>query len=189
MEINDNLIVKKVLEGDKEAFGELINKYSEKVYNLILRMINNSEEAKDISQKVFLRAYSYLYSFNPKQKFLTWLLRIAMNLSYDYLKKKKGQSFISFEELDFKTLQSLTQDLPKLDIETEKLIQNEIYNLKEKYEVVILLKYVDGLNYEEISDILNVSVGVVKMRIKRAKSILYKRLKPYIEGGEKDGML
>jgi RNA polymerase sigma-70 factor (ECF subfamily) len=171
MEVNDKELVKKiVLEDNKDAFVFLVEKYKVKIFNFIYRMVSNYEDAQDLSQETFIRAYSYIHRFKPSGEFSHWIFRIALNVCYDFLKRKKKLKKAE-EEYLIKN--------KKIESENEliEIVQEKIEKLPEKYKVVIILKYIEGLTYYEISQILSIPVGVVKIRIYRAKEKLYNELK------------
>ena len=176
--------IKQVLKGDRNAFGEIVELYKDKVFQLSFRMLGNRHEAEDIAQEAFIRAFVNIQSFNMNLKFSTWLYRIATNLCIDRIRKKKPDYYLDAEVAGAEGLTMYSQipsklRLPEEDVESLELhdtIQNEIMKLPEKYRSVIILKYIEELSLKEISEILDMPLGTVKTRIHRGREALRKRL-------------
>jgi len=147
-------------------------------------MLNNQHEAEDIAQEAFIRAYTNLHTFDLNRKFSTWLFRIATNLCIDRIRKKKPDYYLDAEVagtdgLDMYSQISSPDRLPEEEVEGMELqerIQYEISCLSEKYRTVIILKYIEELSLQEISEILNIPLGTVKTRIHRGREALRKQL-------------
>ncbi|WP_394236901.1 RNA polymerase sigma factor SigW [Niallia oryzisoli] len=177
--------VKQVLKGDQNAFGEIVEIYKDKVFQLSFRMLGNRHEAEDIAQEAFIRAYVNIQSYNINLKFSTWLYRIATNLCIDRIRKKKPDYYLDAEVAGTEGLTMYSQipsqtRLPEDDVESLELqdtIQREISKLPEKYRTVIVLKYIDELSLNEISEILDMPLGTVKTRIHRGREALRKQLR------------
>ena len=177
----DNLLIEQCLKGQQSSFSELIDEYKNMVFGLSYKMTNSLEDAEDISQEVFIRVYKSLYNFNPNYKFSTWLYQMTLNLCRDRFRKGKIPS-ISLDtppnEGDQKDFNSLIAD-PKNNLE-EDFLQAEqtnfinalISSLPPKYREVIILRHLKDLSYEEMSKILNISLGSVKTRLFRAREKL-----------------
>jgi RNA polymerase sigma-70 factor (ECF subfamily) len=148
-------------------------------------MLGNRQEAEDLAQEAFVRAYVNIRSFNITMKFSTWLYRIATNLCIDRLRKKKPDYYLDAEVAGTEGLNMYSQiasDMAKPEEEVESLelqetIQVEIMKLPEKYRSVIVLKYIEELSLKEISEILDLPVGTVKTRIHRGREALRKQLR------------
>lgn len=177
--------INQVLKGDHNAFGEIVEIYKDKVFQICFRMLGNRQEAEDLAQEAFVRAYVNIRSFNITMKFSTWLYRIATNLCIDRLRKKKPDYYLDAEVAGTEGLNMYSQiasDVAKPEEEVESLelqetIQVEIMKLPEKYRSVIVLKYIEELSLKEISDILDLPVGTVKTRIHRGREALRKQLR------------
>ncbi|WHX67276.1 RNA polymerase sigma factor SigW [Peribacillus frigoritolerans] len=177
--------INQVLKGDHNAFGEIVEIYKDKVYQICFRMLGNRQEAEDLAQEAFVRAYVNIRSFNITMKFSTWLYRIATNLCIDRLRKKKPDYYLDAEVAGTEGLNMYSQiasDMAKPEEEVESLelqetIQVEIMKLPEKYRSVIVLKYIEELSLKEISEILDLPVGTVKTRIHRGREALRKQLR------------
>lgn len=178
-------LIKKVKKGDQDAFADIVDLYKGQVYNICLRMVGIPQEAEDMAQEAFLRAYSNIDKFEMDRKFSTWLFRIATNLSIDYLRKKKPSVYLDAEipgTEGFNMYSQLASDEPLpeellLDREEQNWVQREINGLPPKYRSAIILKYIQDLSLKEISEILDIPVATVKTRIHRGREALRKRLR------------
>lgn len=177
--------INQVIKGDHNAFGEIVEIYKDKVFQICFRMLGNRQEAEDLAQEAFVRAYVNIRSFNITMKFSTWLYRIATNLCIDRLRKKKPDYYLDAEVAGTEGLNMYSQiasDMAKPEEEVESLelqetIQVEIMKLPEKYRSVIVLRYIEELSLKEISEILDLPVGTVKTRIHRGREALRKQLR------------
>lgn len=177
--------IAQVVKGDQEAYTDIVDFYKDKVYQICYRMLGNKHEAEDVAQEAFLRAYLNIHTFKQELKFSSWLYRIATNLCIDRMRKKKPDYYLDSEVAgtDGLTLYSQipsNQRTPDQDVENIELadtIQKEISKLPEKYRSVIVLRYIDELSLNEISDILNMPLGTVKTRIHRGRDALKEQLK------------
>jgi RNA polymerase sigma-70 factor, ECF subfamily len=177
--------IKQVLKGNQNAFEEIVEIYKDKVFRLCYRMLGNTHESEDAAQETFIRAYVNLNSFNLKLKFSTWLYRIATNLCIDRLRKKKPDYYLDAEIAGTEGLTMYSQlpadtVLPEKEIESMEIqeqIQKEISKLPEKYRAVIVLKYIEELSLNEISEILEMPLGTVKTRIHRGREALRNQLR------------
>lgn len=176
--------IKEVLKGDHNAFGEIVEIYKEKVFQLCYRMLGNRHEAEDMAQEAFVRAYVNIHTFNIKLKFSTWLYRIATNLCIDRIRKKKPDYHLDAEVAGTEGLTMYSQIaadtvMPEEELESLELqdtVQKEILKLPEKYRTVIVLKYIEELSLKEISEILDLPIGTIKTRIHRGREALRKQL-------------
>ncbi|MFS0784259.1 RNA polymerase sigma factor SigW [Bacillus sp. 1P06AnD] len=176
--------IKDVLKGDHNAFGEVVEIYKDKVFQLCYRMLGNRHEAEDMAQEAFVRAFVNIHSFNIKRKFSTWLYRIATNLCIDRIRKKKPDYYLDAEIAGAEGLNMYSQvasdtKMPEDEVESLELqdrIQKEILKLPEKYRTVIVLKYIEELSLKEIGEILDLPIGTIKTRIHRGREALRKQL-------------
>ena len=179
-----NKKIKQVLKGDQNAFADIVSLYQHKLYQVCYRMLGNSQESEDIAQEAFVRAYMNLHTFDQTRKFSTWLYRIATNLCIDRIRKKKPDYYLDAEVAGTEGLDMYSQiaaddQLPEEQIEQMELqdrIQYEIGCLPDKYRSVIVLKYIEELSLQEISEILDMPLGTVKTRIHRGREALRKQL-------------
>lgn len=183
-----DILIKSALEGDMQSFEELIYQYEKKVYNVALRVFKNPEDAKDISQDVFIKIYKNLDKFDNKSSFSTWLYRITTNTCIDELRKRKGKETVSIDndieddEGKFKREFADNEPTPEEKViskEGESEIIKSMNTLSDEHRTIIVMRDIQGLSYTEISEIIGVSIGTVKSRISRArlqlKNIILKR--------------
>ncbi|MBD3289320.1 sigma-70 family RNA polymerase sigma factor [candidate division KSB1 bacterium] len=181
----DNSLIRKALAGDQRAFTEILNRYRASIYNLIYKMVHNKEETEDLVQEAFIKAFSSLSTFNEEYAFSTWLYKIAINNSIDHFRKKKLKTYSMDTPIESKdgpiqrefSDSSYLPDDPLLNKEKNKLIEEAIAKLPEKYRVSIILRHREEKSYEEIAQILDIPLGTVKARIFRAREMLKKQLK------------
>ena len=184
----DRFFVECVQTGDTAAFGELVQKYQKRIYELAYRFTHHPEDASDLSQDVFLKAFKTLKRFQGKSAFYTWLYKIAYNAGIDYTRRKTGRVNLPFsEELLPDGYQSHPQcsgDLAirRLEgIEIEGEIKKAVGQLLPRQKQVFILRYDEGLALREIADVLHLSVGSVKAHLFTATRKLRKLLAPYLE--------
>lgn len=178
-------IVLKVRKGDHNAFGELVELYKDRVFALTYRMLGNRQEAEDVAQEAFIRAYTNIDRYQIDRKFSTWLYRIATNLSIDRMRKKKPDYYLDAEVAGTEGLTMYSQisteePLPEeevVSLEAQEGIHQAILSLPAKYRSAITLKYIQELSLKEISEILDLPVGTVKTRIHRGREALRKQLR------------
>ena len=173
-------VIRRVQRGDANAFEYLVAAYEKNVYNLALRMTGNPEDAADMTQETFIKAYNSLSAFRGDSKFSVWLYRIATNVCLDFLRKqKKTQSFsLSMEdddgeegELELPDLRRLPEDELEKKL-TRDAVQRGLAQLPEDARQILLLREIQGLSYEEIGEALGLEPGTVKSRIFRARKKL-----------------
>ncbi|GGB72735.1 RNA polymerase sigma factor SigW [Fictibacillus barbaricus] len=175
-------MVAQVKKGDQEAFEGIVDLFKDKIYRHCYRMVGNGHEAEDLAQETFLRAYRNINKYNSEFKFSTWIFRIATNLCIDRLRKKKPDYYLDAEVpgtdgANMYSQLSTEEPLPE-EVVTENEqwneLQAEIMKLPEKYRTAIVLKYVEDLSLEEISQIMDIPVPTVKTRIHRGREALKK---------------
>ncbi|HSO58413.1 MAG TPA: RNA polymerase sigma factor SigW [Paenisporosarcina sp.] len=179
-----NKRIKEVLKGDQNAFAEIVELFQDKLYRICYRMLGNQHEAEDIAQEAFVRAFINIHTFDTNRKFSTWLYRIGTNLCIDRIRKKKPDYFLDAEVAGTEGLNMYSQiaskdELPEqevLKMEMQDRVQYEISRLPDKYRAVIVLKYMEDLPLQEISEILEMPLGTVKTRIHRGREALRKQL-------------
>jgi RNA polymerase sigma-70 factor (ECF subfamily) len=183
---NDLIAIQCCLSGNPEAFEELVVRYQKPVYNLVYRFLGNVDDAKDITQETFVKAYQSLTKHNPDLAFHSWLFRIAQNLSIDYLRWKKRRRTVSLDEPFEETEQEMhyheiadqTPDVRNQLVEAQKCahIQTIINSLPEQFKSVIILRHIEGLSLQEIAHILNLPLGTVKTNLYRARNLMKEKL-------------
>lgn len=184
---SDQHLVKRTLHGDTYAFEELVKTYQNKVYMLAYRYMGNEDDANDMAQEAFIKAYRSLRSFKGDASFGTWIYRITTNVCLDELRRRKRKiAPISLDEplatLDGDEIereisdQSLAADVVYEKKEFSQNIQLLLDEMKPEHKTVIVLRDIMDLSYEEIAAVLDCSIGTVKSRISRARIILQKKL-------------
>ncbi|MGB9780592.1 RNA polymerase sigma factor [Caldanaerobacter sp.] len=172
-------LLERARNGDDEAFSLLMKNYEKYVYNVILRIVEEKEEAKDIAQETFIKAYMNIKTFRKDSSFKTWIYRIAVNTAMDYL-RRKARSKIDLVATHKDGLEVKNFQMPEEVIEqrlTVEMVRKEISKLPVDYKVALILKDIEGMSYEEISNILKINLGTVKSRIWRARNLLRERIK------------
>ena len=173
-------IVQRVLQGDVNAFEKLVLEYEKAVYGITQRMCGNAEDAADMTQETFIKAYNSLSSFRGDSKFSVWLYRIATNVCLDFLRSKSRKPTVSLSmedddgeevELDIADESQSPEKLLERGL-TRDAVRRGLNALSPEYRQILLLREIQGLSYEEISDVLTLEVGTVKSRIFRARKRL-----------------
>jgi RNA polymerase sigma factor (sigma-70 family) len=189
MEVDGNLsdkalvdlkIIDRALKGEEKAFADLLDRYRDSVYYVLLKMVNNPSDAEDLTIEAFGKAFLRLSQYTPTHAFSTWLFRIATNNCIDFM-RKKSQSPLAYnqdneEENNYaRNIASETPDPEKtlIDQETALQINDVMKYLKPRYRRIIELRYFNDKSYEEISDELGLPIGTVKARLFRAKTLLH----------------
>jgi RNA polymerase sigma-70 factor (ECF subfamily) len=173
--VSDIEIINRCLSGDVNAFETLIERYKKAIYNTAFRMMGNREEAEDVSQEAFIRMYNSLSRYNPEYKFITWALKITTNLCLDSLRKRKAETVPIDEGFEIKD----GKDTPEEEYirqENQKLVQDAIRSLPDKYREFLILFHNRNLSYQEIMDITGESLTIVKNRLYRARQMLKEEL-------------
>ena len=177
--LDDFELINRILSGDNDAFSEIVTRYKNLVYSVILRMINDYEEANDISQEVFIKVYKNLSKYQPEFKFSTWIMRITTNHVIDYLRKRK-QETVNIEDVDYELSSSSNPEREYLEKEQSEIFAKAIGKLPEMYKLPIVLYHIKRFSYQEIADMLNIPLSKVKNRIFRGRRLL----KDILEGME-----
>lgn len=172
--LSDVELVELVLAGEQDAFEVLVERYKDAVQNLAYRMLGNVTEAEDVTQEVFVRAYTQLATYKPAHKFSTWLLSIASHLAIDQLRRRR---FLALPLEDVPFLEWIADlgtgpEQSALQGEQQDEIQAYLQRLPGKYRAVIVLRYWYDLSYEEIATALNLTPALVKARLHRARELL-----------------
>ncbi len=186
----EKLLVKKSQSGDVESFELLISSYDKRAYNIAYRVMGNEEDAKDMAQEALLRVFRSIKDFKGQSAFSTWLYRIVTNVCLDELRKRKNDKYVSLDstiqtesgELHMELCSDKETPESVLErVEQREVIKKAINELSEDYKSVIVLRDIQGFSYEEISNILDCSLGTVKSRINRARNMLRDKLRAGME--------
>lgn len=186
----DLAIVRQVQAGEVAQFDQLVNKYRERLYGVIYHLTSNREDAADLTQDAFIKAFQSINRFQGQSSFFTWLYRIAVNSTLTHLRKQRLRTFFSFEKIDHDdpvaadVIAALT-DTTGADRETfahelQEKLNEAMQKLSIKHRTVITLFEIDGLSHQEIAEVMDCSVGTVRSRLHYAKQLLQSELQSYI---------
>jgi len=195
--IRDRRLVRRLKAGDERAFQEMVVTYQDRVFGLVFRMIGNRQEAEDIAQEVFISVYRGIGNYRGEGKLYTWMYRIASNTCKNRIKYLKGRNFHRASDIDetpaahlaghdggpVVTLQSQVPG-PEAQIEgirLEDAIELELNNLEPEHRLLIVLRDVQGLSYQDIIKITGLNQGTLKSRLHRARLALKAKLAPYLK--------
>ncbi|MEE2713936.1 MAG: sigma-70 family RNA polymerase sigma factor [Planctomycetota bacterium] len=160
--------------GDQESFRRLVEMYTPRVYGLVRNLVRSQTEAEDVTQEVFFKVYRKLDTFREDSAFYTWLYRVAVNAATDWLKKKRQDRALQLDDFGAMSLAD-DADGPDQNVRTKDLrkeVRMAMGELSEKFRTILVLRELEGLQYEEISAVLQISKGTVESRIFRARAKL-----------------
>lgn len=190
--MDENKIIEQVLAGDNNAFGLLVERYQDRVYNLALRMCGNPDDAFDLAQEAFFRAWRGLSGFQGDSAFSTWLFRLSSNVCLDWLRAKKRRPTVSLTAVDDDG-EETQLDLPDPGKSPEELLEaaedratlaKAMNQLPVEYRQILTMRAINDMSYTEIAEALQIREGTVKSRISRARLALRNIL---MENGNKNG--
>lgn len=201
MEVNSNLsgkaqhdyqlVLLAVEKGDQKAYAELMNRYKDSIYFMLLKMVNNRDDAEDLTIEAFGKAFKNIHQYTPDYAFSTWLFKIATNNCIDFIRRKRKNTFSidkNFEGAEgsdnFIDIRSEGPDPEENMIKKQKteLMHTVVEKLKPRYKRLIELRYFKEFSYEEIAQELNLPLGTVKAQLFRARDFLYQIIKKSQEG-------
>ncbi|MBI9060116.1 sigma-70 family RNA polymerase sigma factor [Labilibaculum sp. DW002] len=193
MEINPNLsekaqhdyrLVLSAISGTQKAYEELFKRYKDAIFFMLLKMVNNKNDAEDLTFEAFGKAFRNIKQYSPKYAFSTWLFKIASNNCIDFLRKKRGNTISIDGKDNAENERAITLESNTLNPEQEfikgqkaKIMRNEVGRLKERYRRLIELRYFEEFSYDEIAKELNLPIGTVKAQLFRARELLFNNLK------------
>lgn len=183
----DHEIVRKVLEGDKDAFRYLQKKYHRLITSAVRRVIQKPHDVEDLVQDTFIKAYTALPSYRAEFSFSAWLYRIASNSCIDYLRRRRLPTFsidkpIGGDDGEFSLElpdNEEVADIKMMSGEKKKILEQAVASLPEKFQIVVRLRHEEDLDYQQIADILQLPIGTVKAHLFRARKRLYEILKQH----------
>ncbi|MGB0334523.1 MAG: sigma-70 family RNA polymerase sigma factor [Opitutales bacterium] len=185
----DWAIVQRVQAGHVGAFDQLVQKYREHIFSVIYNMTSNREDASDLTQETFIKAFQAIGRFKGNSSFFTWIYRIAINTTMTFLKKRNRRRFISYEKIDeevsnteiFERLTAKTRsEKGVLMSELQEKLNDALQKLSPKHRTVVILHEIEGLEHAQIAEITKTSVGTVRSRLHYAKQQLQSYLQDYI---------
>jgi RNA polymerase sigma-70 factor (ECF subfamily) len=186
----DQLLVKRVQNGDKRAFDLLIQKYQHRIVSLVSRYVSDSSEAQDVAQEAFIKAYRAIARFRGDSAFYTWLYRIAINTAKNWIVARNRRppssdiDAVDAEQygMSSRLKETSTPENEMLREEIERMVYDTIATLPEDLRTAIILREMDGMSYEEIATTMECPIGTVRSRIFRAREAIDEKLKPLIGG-------
>ncbi len=168
-------VIRKVLAGDREQYAVLVNRYKDMVYNIAFRLLGDADAAKDMAQEGFIAAYNALGDFQFNSRFSSWLYRIVVNKCRDHY--RAGKETVPVEEIcDYVAGPEPSPEKAASCRQTGDAVQQALASLPPDYREVIVLKHIEGLDYQEIAETLGVSVAALKVRAHRGREMLRKLL-------------
>ncbi len=175
----DFILMRAIQKGDMVAFNTMVDRYKDRLMNVIGRMLSSQEEAEDIVQETFVRVYQHRQSFNFQHCFSTWIYTIGLNLARNELRKRKRFKFYDITEMQGNEAE-ISVD-PKLPSRLPEVLHTAVQGLPEKYRTAFLLRDIEEMPYEEVAKVLSVPLGTVKSRVNRARLMLRDKLRPRME--------
>jgi RNA polymerase sigma-70 factor, ECF subfamily len=177
---DDTQLVKASQQGDQNAFAFLVQRYQRRVFNMNLHMLQDYEDAAEVTQEVFLAAWQGLPSFRGEACFLTWLYRIAYNCALKQLQRRKRERSLQAVLEAEQILEGMNREKQAEDIlelrDRQAIVREQIEKLPTKYRMVLILRHLQEMTYEEMADILTMPIGTIKTHLFRARSLLKERL-------------
>lgn len=182
--------IRRAQEGDREAFGHLVERYQRRVFSLVFRLLHRRDEVEDIAQEIFFKVFRMIGSYNFRASFATWLSRVSVNHCYDYLRRIRASRISYFGELagDGRQIEFGPEnpDAGRLDAEQRVILSDLVAKLLDRApaddRVVLTLKELEGLSVEEISEVLKLKPSTVKVRLHRARKRMLEDLRSWRQG-------
>lgn len=182
-EQDDALLVAASKKGDQDAFAQLVQRHQRRVFNLVFRMLQNYEEASEITQEAFLAAWQGLPSFRGDARFSTWLYRIAYNSALKQVEQRKRDRALQ-SAMEAEQLIAEADSAGRMDAELEtrarqNFVRDNLAALPAKYRAVLILRHIQDMTYEEMAETLTIPVGTIKTHLFRARNLLKERLEAF----------
>ncbi len=183
-------LVRRARHGDLGAYDDLVRRYQERIYATIYHMTSNHEDANDLAQEAFIKAFQALRSFKGGSSFYTWVYRIAVNKTINFLKQRKNKAQLSLDDLDFNAehdpdlVALISEKTPRREAnlsELQEKLNAAMQRLSEPHRLVVTLHDVQGLSHEEIADIMDCNIGTVRSRLFYARQQLQAYLSDYLK--------
>ena len=177
--MNDTQLIEQALAGNRDAFGELVTKYQVRLYNTMIQVVGNTEDAYDVTQDAFMQAYLRLDTFRHSSKFYTWLYRIAFNVAIGMRRRYRAHKKVDSvqqeitERLVDREKRPEEQLISKENIRTVRIVVDK---LDDDFRSVVVLRELEEFSYEEIAEILDIPIGTVRSRLHRARTIIREQL-------------
>jgi RNA polymerase sigma-70 factor (ECF subfamily) len=189
-QISDLTLVKGAQQDDVGAYDELVRRYHERIYATVYHMTSNHEDANDLVQETFIKAYRALKSFKGDSSFYTWVYRIAVNKTINFLKQRKNRLHMSLNDVDFNAERDpdlvalVSEKTPRRDLnllELQDKLNAAMLKLSEHHRMVVTLHDIQGLSHEEIASIMDCNIGTVRSRLFYARQQLQAYLTDYLK--------
>ena len=186
----EQILVRRAKDGDLPAYDELIQRYQERIYATVYHMTANHEDANDLAQETFIKAYKALHSFKGDSSFYTWIYRIAVNKTINFLKQRRNRTHMSLNDVDFNMehdpdmLALVSHNTPHRAAKLSELsasLNAALLKLSEVHRMVVVLHDVQGVPHEEIGKLMNCNVGTVRSRLFYARQQLQALLSDYLK--------
>lgn len=193
VERDDLRLVERAQQGDRDAFREIVETYQRKVYGICYGMLKNADDSMDVSQEVFVKVYKNIDKFNHQSSFYTWLYRITVNMCIDHIRKNQRAKKVEYddgvsregdtaEDYMMPSKLGLNPDKVYGRKELREKMLEALESLSEKHRTILILREIDGLSYEEIADVLNISKGTVMSRLFHARKYFQDAIAEYLGG-------
>ncbi len=179
----DDVLITLFQSGEEHVFRFLVERYMDRVRNIIYSILREHDAVDDLAQEVFIKVYEALPRFRFESSFYTWIYRITVNKTRDELRRRKVRRLISIENAAERSDREISEHLSttQKSSEASEIVTKSLQLLPEKFRTPIVLKDIEGMSYEEIADVLQCRIGTVKSRLSRGRSMLRKALKPLLE--------
>ncbi|MBP6813554.1 MAG: sigma-70 family RNA polymerase sigma factor [Burkholderiaceae bacterium] len=176
--LDDDECISRAQRGDAAAFSELVARYQDRVYRFLVRLTRSQDDARDLTQETFLNVYQALARWRPDARFTTWLFRIARNQAFDWLRRNKRIEFVALdEEQDLHVADPApTPDATLQTAQRLRALERALARLATEHREILLLREIEEMSYEDIADVLDISLGTVKSRIARARARLLEKV-------------
>jgi RNA polymerase sigma-70 factor (ECF subfamily) len=187
---DEGVLVDRARRGNLEAYDELVQRYQERIYATVYHMTSNHEDANDLAQESFIKAFQALKSFKGGSSFYTWLYRIAVNKTINFLKQRKNRIHLSLNDLDFNAehdpdlVAFVSEKTPRRDAnlsELQEKLNTALMKLSEPHRLVVVLHDVQGMSHEEIAKVMECNIGTVRSRLFYARQQLQAWLSDYLK--------
>src|ERR1019366_6022349 len=188
--VEESKLVKRARQGDLSAYDDLVQRYQERIYATIYHMTSNHDDANDLAQESFIKAFQALKSFKGGSTFYTWLYRIAVNKTINFLKQRKNRTHMSLNDLDFNAehdpdlMALISNKTPRRDADLTELqekLNAALLKLSDSHRLVVVLHDVQGESHEEIAKIMDCNIGTVRSRLFYARQQLQALLSDYLK--------
>ncbi len=188
--VEEMVLVQRARQGDLPAYDELVRRYQERIYATVYHMTSNHEDANDLAQEAFIKAYQALKSFKGGSSFYTWVYRIAVNKTINFLKQRKNKAQMSLDDLDFNAehdpdlVALISEKTPRREInlaELQEKLNEAMQKLSEPHRLVVTMHDVQGMSHEEIAKVMDCNIGTVRSRLFYARQQLQAYLSDYLK--------